>query len=168
MLTRAPRLLCLVCLLAGCGSSIDGPDPRTAEGQLELGQKALMAGQAVQAAEHAREAARLRPAWAPAHTLLGQALRAEGAAAGDHAEEVRAFERAVELQPGSAVAWANLVASYRRAGQESRAAEALERLQTLGSGQPWAAALAPVEQNPNPNQSAGGSDGDRGDPQAQP
>ncbi|HOX46305.1 MAG TPA: tetratricopeptide repeat protein [Myxococcota bacterium] len=168
MLTRAPHLVCLICLLAGCGSALDGPDPRTAEGRFELGQKALMAGQAGQAAEHAREATRLRPAWAPAHTLLGQALRAEGTAAGDRAEEVRAFERAVELQPGSAVAWANLVAAYRRAGQERRAAEALERLQTLGTGQPWAAALAPAEPAPNPNQSSGGSDGDRGVAEEQP
>jgi len=160
-LARITRLVALAGLLglsAGCGSALDGrPDPATPEGRLELGQQALVAGQGGEAAGHAREAIRLRPAWAPAHTLLGQALRQAAPAGGDRAEELAAFERAVELQPGSSVAWANLVSAYRRAGRQARAAEALERLLMLGTGRPWAAELEP---EPNPIHSSGGSDGD--------
>jgi tetratricopeptide (TPR) repeat protein len=172
---KALHLASLVALAAlhvagtGCGPARDGgPDPATAEGRLELGQQCLVAGRASEAVDHAREAIRLRPAWSPAHTLLGQALRLAAPAGADRAEEVRAFERAVELRPGSA---------YRRAGRQDRAAEALERLQTLGTGRPWVAELVPEapgepsprpEPNPNPNQPSGGFDGDRGVPATQP
>lgn len=103
------------------------PQPRTPEevatDAFERGQAALEAGQLEEAITLLQTAVHHAPGQAAHHAVLGHALGRHPA----HAREaVQSLERATQLDPRNAVAFADLAAVLARQGMKLRAQKALE------------------------------------------
>ncbi len=105
----------------------DRPVPRTAEeiatDAFERSQQALEAGQIEEAVTLLQTAVHHAPGQAAYHLALGRALGRVPSAARD---AVQALERATQLEPRNAAAFAELAAVLARQGLKLRAQKALE------------------------------------------
>jgi curved DNA-binding protein CbpA len=108
------------------------PQPRTPEevatDAFARGQAALEAGQVEEAITLLQTAAHHAPGQAAYHAALGRAL---GRAPALAREAVQALERATQLDPRSAAAFADLAVVLARQGLRLRAQKALETAQRL-------------------------------------
>jgi len=82
------------------GEIIQGSDAEVARRRFRLAEKLFQAGSYEKARAGAKKSIEKDPTSAPAHTLLGQILAVQGS----RAEALRAFERALELDPMNAAA----------------------------------------------------------------
>lgn len=80
--------------------AIDGGDARTAGRNLRLAEALSKAKSYEKALESVRRSLEKDPALAPAHALMGEILAVQR----NCAEAVRAFAKALEIDPGSALA----------------------------------------------------------------
>jgi len=103
---------------------VDGADPAVWN---RLGFVEMALGNRVQAIEHFRTAAALRPDYPEAHANYGAML----ADADDFAGAVQELELAVKYGPRSAGAWLNLGNAYRGLQQFEKAEQAYQKAQAL-------------------------------------
>jgi Tfp pilus assembly protein PilF len=103
---------------------VDGADPAVWN---RLGFVEMALGNRVQAIEHFRTAAALRPDYPEAHANYGSML----ADADDFAGAVQELELAVKYGPRSAGAWLNLGNAYRGLQQFEKAEQAYQKAQEL-------------------------------------
>lgn len=144
-----------------CDEDQDG----TGREPVQAGVEAFRQGKYDQAIEAYRHALAKQPGQAHVHNLLGMAYRFKYNQQPDPATkdlEIKAFEKAVEIEPRFVVALVNLGSSYYHQGRKQDAARVFERVLDIMPAHPEAAQLKQMieeaESNDTPKGEEAGPD----------